>query len=138
LLFTRKKLSDTHLYAAFSRELTGPYTFHPNNPVKTDVRSARPAGTPFYCDNSLYRPAQDCSLTYGGKIVVQRISKLSPETFEEEPVKVIGPFRNTSFSRGIHTLACAGDHTVVDGKKYVFDRYHFMQRLRIKTRRFIH
>ena len=40
--------------------------------VKTDVRSARPAGTPFVYQGELYRPAQDCSRTYGGSIVIHR------------------------------------------------------------------
>ena len=42
-------------------DLTGPWEPHPGNPVKVDVRSSRPAGTPFEFEGQLYRPAQDCS-----------------------------------------------------------------------------
>ncbi len=36
--------------------LLGPWTPHPGNPVKSDVRSSRPGGTPFAVDGVLYRP----------------------------------------------------------------------------------
>ena len=51
----------------------GPWTVHAANPVKIDVRSSRPAGTPFVLDGVLYRPAQDCSRGYGGAVVVNRV-----------------------------------------------------------------
>ena len=38
--------SELHLW--FAESLRGPWEAHPGNPVKTDVRSSRPAGTPFW------------------------------------------------------------------------------------------
>ncbi|MBV8654013.1 MAG: hypothetical protein JO255_21315, partial [Alphaproteobacteria bacterium] len=53
--------------------LEGPWRPHARNPVKIDIRSSRPAGAPFVIDGVLYRPAQDCSRTYGGAVVVNRV-----------------------------------------------------------------
>ena len=65
----------------------GPWTAHPANPVKIDVRSSRPAGTPFVRDGVLYRPAQDCSRGYGGAVVINRVVRLDETAFVEEPVE---------------------------------------------------
>ncbi|OLB80892.1 MAG: hypothetical protein AUH96_00720, partial [Nitrospirae bacterium 13_2_20CM_2_61_4] len=48
---------ELHLFYADSP--LGPWTPHRNNPIKSDVRSARPAGRIFENDRQFYRPAQD-------------------------------------------------------------------------------
>jgi folate-dependent phosphoribosylglycinamide formyltransferase PurN len=111
-------LSNTTLYAYFSKHLEGPYEPHPLNPLKFDVRSARPAGTPFVKDGILYRPSQDSSETYGGRIAINRMIELSPTAFKEELVKYVGPFSGT-YDKGVHTIAAVGDMTLVDGKRFV-------------------
>jgi hypothetical protein len=136
IFYTRKHLSDTHLYISYSKELKGPFLPHANNPVKSDVRSSRPAGTPFIIEgDGLYRPAQDCSETYGGRISIMKIIKITPGEFCEIQVATIGPFKNTSYSKGIHTLAPLGDMTLVDGKRFVFDWFHFKRNLQRKLRK---
>ena len=47
---------NTKLFVRYSDKLTGGWKHHANNPVKTDVRSSRPGGTPFYRHGKLYRP----------------------------------------------------------------------------------
>lgn len=111
-------LSNTTLYAYYSEQLEGPYTPHLLNPLKFDVRSARPAGTPFYKDGILYRPAQDSSETYGGRIAITRIIELTPVSFKEELVKYVGPFSGM-YDKGTHTIAAVGDVTLVDGKRFI-------------------
>lgn len=101
-------------------DLLGPWHPHSANPVKVDVRSARPAGTPFMHDGQLYRPAQDCSQTYGGRIVLNRVTHLTPTEFREEPVVVIEPYREGPYPDGTHTISTAGDVAVVDGMKREF------------------
>ncbi|HUI63041.1 MAG TPA: hypothetical protein VLX90_22630, partial [Steroidobacteraceae bacterium] len=64
------KGASNELLLWYAREITGPWTPHPGNPVKVDIRSARPAGTPFWHNGALHRPAQDCSRSYGGRIVI--------------------------------------------------------------------
>ena len=53
-------LLNTALHLFVADRLTGPYRPHRHNPVKLDVRSARPAGTIFAIDGVLHRPGQDC------------------------------------------------------------------------------
>jgi hypothetical protein len=76
--------SQLHLYHA--ERLEGPWIPHPLNPVKTDVRSSRSAGTPFIRDGVLFRPAQDCSRGYGRQVVVNRVQKITPTDFMEVAV----------------------------------------------------
>ena len=97
----------------------GPWTAHALNPVKCDVRSARPAGTPFVGrDGALYRPAQDGSRVYGGSIVVNRVSRLTPQEFSEEVVTRLDPDPHGPCPDGLHTLSAAGDLTLIDGKRH--------------------
>lgn len=106
----------------YARDLLGPWTPHPANPVKTDPASARPAGTPFVADGELYRPAQDCSTTYGGAVVIHRVTCLTRTEFHEEPVATVRPLQDGGYGHGIHTLSAVGDRTLVDGKWFAFDR----------------
>lgn len=129
LFATRRDLSNSSLFLFYAETLTGPYLPHLQNPVKTDVRSARPAGTPFVVDGVLYRPAQDCSQTYGGRVAVNRVIRLDPGQFAEEVVRHIDPVAGSPFSRGLHTISGAGPFTLVDGKRYRFDRHQFFHRL---------
>jgi hypothetical protein len=93
-------------------------------PAKIDVRSSRPAGTPFEHDGILYRPAQDCSEFYGGRVIINRVNTLTPIDFAEEPVAVIDPYRDGPYSDGIHTLSGAAGAVVVDGMRRVFIGRH--------------
>jgi hypothetical protein len=97
-----------------------------------DIRSARPAGTPFIFENVLYRPAQDCSVTYGGRVAVNRVVRLTPDEFVEETVCHVEPDAGGRYNAGLHTLSGVGDLTLVDGKRYMFDRRFFIGRLREK------
>jgi hypothetical protein len=108
------------LFVWYAWDLLGPWTPHAGNPVKTDIRSSRPAGTPFMHDGYLHRPAQDCSRSYGGGIVLNRVTRLTPTEFEEEPVTVIEPYENGPYRDGIHTVSAAGDVTIIDGLRRRF------------------
>jgi len=67
--------------------LFGPWTPHPQAPLKMDARSARPAGHFFEEGGKLYRPAQDCSLGYGKGLVINEIEVLNAREFRERPVR---------------------------------------------------
>jgi len=90
------------------------------NPVKIDPRSARPAGHLFIHDNRLYRPAQDFSRTYGGALRINRIDTLTETEFRESAAGVVRPPRKR-FTKGLHTISCAGAWCIVDAKRYVFE-----------------
>jgi len=110
---------DHSLYAWYADNLFGPWTPHLNNPIKTDVRSSRPAGAPFVHQGRLIRPAQDCALRYGHRVALNHITRLTPTDFAEETLAVVGPYAGP-FSAGMHTLSAAGDATLVDGLSYFF------------------
>lgn len=116
LFFTQRRHSNTHLYLFFSDKIAGPYLAHPQNPVKIDIRSARPAGTPFYCENLLFRPGQDCSSAYGSRIAINRILKITPEEYLEETIHYFEPDPGGKYNKGLHTLSDFGDETLADGK----------------------
>jgi len=135
LFLTLRKYSNSHLYIYYSDELIGKYKPHPANPVKIDVRSSRPAGLPFIHEDQLYRPAQDCSESYGKRIAVNRIIKLSETEFEEETVKYFGPLKNSRYSKGFHTVFGLGRYTLIDAKRTKFNFSHFGRQARHKFRK---
>ncbi len=93
----------------------GPWHPHPCNPVRSDVRAARPAGALFEHGGRLYRPAQDCSVCYGHALSINEIRHLDRDSYEEVEVMRIQP-RPELGELGIHTVNQAGDLVV-------FDRY---------------
>lgn len=98
-------------------DLRGPWTFHARNPVKIDVRSARCGGTVFEHAGALYRPAQDCSLRYGGALPVHRVVELDERRYREETAVVLQPDPKGPYPHGLHTLSVWGDRVLVDGKR---------------------
>jgi len=103
----------------YSDKLTGTWIPHPKNPVKTDVRCSRCAGTPFEYKNSLYRPAMDNSERNEGRIVINKVVKLTRTEFDEVPVKTIYPFTGNYFPDKTHTISSSGEYTFIDGAKTV-------------------
>jgi len=114
----------------YSTDLFGQWMAHPKNPVKVDIHSSRPAGTPFMNGGQLYRPAQDCSGTYGRRIMLNRVKELTKTDFDEEQVSVIEPRCNSSYPDGLHTVCAAGLCTILDGKRLVFNREALARDLR--------
>src|SRR5262249_19802039 len=108
---------DSKLYLWHAPDPFGPWEPHTANPVKCDVRSARPAGRPFFFEGNLYRPAQDSCRAYGGAIVINRVTCLNMREYQEEPAAAIHPSPNSLYPKGIHTLVgVVGDRlTIVDG-----------------------
>jgi hypothetical protein len=119
---------EAKLHIFHAPDLCGPWQPHALNPVKCDLRSARPAGPLFGHAGALYRPAQDCSRTYGGAVAVNRVTKLTPTEFEEETVNVLRPA--PEYPHGLHTLTGVGSYTLVDGKREVRSLRRFAWGLR--------
>src|SRR5262249_60225738 len=92
----------------------GPWTPHPANPVKHDRASARPAGRPFLLNGRLYRPAQDCTHTYGGAVHLMEVVALTPTDFRERIALRLEPDPAWPYPDGLH-------HLVVDGTRVYFD-----------------
>ncbi|HEX2271769.1 MAG TPA: hypothetical protein VHH35_19645 [Pyrinomonadaceae bacterium] len=101
------------LYLLSADTPLGPWTPHPRNPVKSDVRGSRPAGALFEWNGDVYRPAQNSSGRYGYAISINRLTQLDEEKFSEEQVSSILPNWDKDLL-ATHTISIAGDLTVVD------------------------
>lgn len=110
------KMSALHI--AFADRLTGPWRPHPMNPVRRDLSGARPGGTPRLIDGRVVLPVQDCAHTYGGAIRPLRFTALTPDRVETELGDAIrAPAGFAPYVEGLHTLAAAGDVTLIDVKR---------------------
>ena len=128
--------AETKLYAWYSPTLTGPWQAHLLNPLKTDVRSSRPAGTPFVHQGNLYRPAQNCALGYGSGVTINQITRLSPTEFNEIVAASISPDPKGPYPNGLHTLCAHGNITIIDGRRDIFIPTAFRHALLRKLRKF--
>jgi hypothetical protein len=90
---------------------------HPNNPIVSDVRHARPAGKIFEINGTLYRPGQDCSIRYGRAIQIHQILRLNELEYEERIVQTIEPNWQKHLL-GTHTLNNEAGITVTDAEIY--------------------
>jgi hypothetical protein len=108
-----KLFDELHVFSADSP--LGPWRPHPDNPVVSDIRQARPAGRLFSINGRLFRPAQDCSTRYGHAIVLQRIEALSKTTYREVAVRRIDPDWFAG-NLATHTLNSDGDFEVLDAQ----------------------
>ena len=117
LFFTTRDDGAAVLHLWWAPALAGPWRPHRRSPVKFDVRSARPAGTPFEHGGQIFRPSQDCSETYGGAIRINRILRLTADEFDEETVAVLRPDANGPYPAGLHTLSAFDEWTLIDGKR---------------------
>jgi len=105
------KANELHLFSA--DDLLGEYKKHPLNPISTDCRNGRPAGSLFKYNGKLYRPAQNSSKGYGYGIRINEILVMNNEEYKESSVDEIMPLWSNKVS-GIHTINYADNLTVVD------------------------
>ncbi|HEY2628658.1 MAG TPA: hypothetical protein VGI57_05990 [Usitatibacter sp.] len=101
------------LHVFSSETLLGEWRPHRRNPVKSDVRSARPAGRLFRMGDGLYRPSQICAPRYGSGIAINRVTRLDAAEFCEETERCIVPVPGSSIL-GLHTINRSGDLSVMD------------------------
>lgn len=100
------------LYILYSDTPRGPWFQIPGNPVKSDSRGSRPAGRIFRSGEDVIRPAQDCSVQYGGEVVFNKITRLTVSDFEEVEIgRLRTPWNGIL---GCHTFNQLDSTTVVD------------------------
>jgi hypothetical protein len=113
------------LHVAWAPTLTGPWQALASNPVREDLRSARPGGTPFVgVDGCVHLPVQDCGDTYGGALRLLRFRLLTPEAVAAEllPLRLHGGLVSDDHTEGLHTLsACGSRFTLLDVKRIAHD-----------------
>jgi hypothetical protein len=79
----------------YAPTLAGPWQPHARNPVKSDVRNARPAGRLYWRNGALYRPAQ----IQGVGVSINRVVRLTTDDYAERQVQIIpglGGFNQSS------------------------------------------
>lgn len=131
MFYTTQEKGDGYLEIRYSQGVSAEalikdeqsFVRHPANPVKNDISCARPGGTPFLVDGELYRPAQNCRETYGGSIVINKITKLNQKEFAESRVCEIKPDPNSKYNLGLHNLSELGPLTLIDGKRRIIVFY---------------
>lgn len=106
------------LFAYYSTSLFGPWIPHARNPLKSDVRSARPAGRFVRRNGRLFRPAQDCEAGYGDGLVWCEVTALSPTEYSE---KVIMRWTGTDVGgySGVHTYSESESFDCIDLKSAI-------------------
>jgi hypothetical protein len=113
-----------NLCLLFADNPVGPWQSNPGNPVKIDIRSARPAGPLFQSPHGLIRPAQNCARSYGASIVLNQVDVLTVERFEERAIKHLQPSARGCYPHGLHTIADFNGSILVDGKRRAFRLSH--------------
>jgi hypothetical protein len=126
-----------NLCLMYAEQIEGPWFQHRANPVKFDIRSSRPGGTVFYNDGRVFRPAQDCSSSYGSRLVVNEVRVCTPSDYEETAVAVLSPDPSGRFPDGLHTLSVGPDAVLIDGKRVMFDPGDIARRMQRRTERLI-
>lgn len=105
------------MHVAWADALTGPWTPHAGNPVRTGFLDARPGGSAFEHDGALYLPVQECRPTYGAAVRLLRVDVLSPTDFLATEVRRFAPDGLlTGFEDGLHTLSGGAEVTFIDVK----------------------
>ncbi len=128
----------SHLHVAWSEQLTGPWHLHPLNPVRVDLASARPGGTPLIRNGTIILPVQDCRETYGGAIRQLSISTLEETRFEARDTEgIAAPGFVAPYTAGLHTLTSAGPYSLIDVKRVTSSIYANTIRIRGIARRTI-
>lgn len=127
--------SNSALYAFHAESPFGPWEPHAANPIVKDSSAARPAGKVMRMDGRLYRPAQDCSVRYGGGLQMFTITKLTPTEFTQDLVWALNPPVGERGKHGVHTINTADGHTIYDAYTERLSPLAWLHRLRERFRR---
>lgn len=130
-LFTSPEDRQEQLYLFSSDSLFGNWFAHQKNPVKISNRSSRSAGQIKIFNEDLYRPAQNCSQTYGGSIVMTKIEELSESSFRDRELFEIFPDKN-NYPEGIHNISFGFNKIIVDGRRRRFSLLMPFKKMLIK------
>ena len=110
--------NSTELFLFYSDDIfSDKWESHPDNPIVSDVRTARPAGKFFIHEDKLYRPSQNCSGRYGRGFNISQVTKLTEYEYSETLISEIEPGWDKKL-KGMHTFNSDGDFTVIDVYSY--------------------
>ncbi|MFC1527595.1 hypothetical protein ACFL5D_02470 [Candidatus Neomarinimicrobiota bacterium] len=115
----QKDNDSSKLHLFYSDNLVGHWKPHKHNPVKIFPKMTRPAGAIIEHNGKLIRPAQNCTVTYGGSIIFYEIVKLSTEDFKEVFIGELLPNLNSKYPDGLHHIIQNNNITIIDGKRLI-------------------
>lgn len=95
--------------------LTQDWKSHAQNPIISDVRSARPGGSIFIQDGKIIRPSQDCSKKYGYGVNLNEIEILTETEYRERRIEHIAPSDIDKNFRRTHTYVHQPGISFIDG-----------------------
>ncbi|OYX14679.1 MAG: hypothetical protein B7Z15_03175 [Rhizobiales bacterium 32-66-8] len=105
---------ELHLFRAPA--LCGPWTPHPDNPVVSDVRAARPGGRMWMENGRLHRLVQDCAGRYGSGLGIFQTVPALDAPYVQDQCAVLNSFDFAM--NGVHAYDAAGGIEAVDGRQY--------------------
>jgi hypothetical protein len=110
--------SSTELFLFFTDDIfSDKWESHPDNPIVSDVRTARPAGKLFIHKDKIYRPSQNCTGRYGIGFNVSQVTKLTENEYSETLISETKPLWDFKL-KGTHTFNSDKDFTVIDVYSY--------------------
>lgn len=92
---------------------SGKWQAHLQNPIISDIKSARPAGRVFKRNGKLFRPSQDCSKAYGYGFDLNEIMVLTETEYRERKISSVKPNWDKRIL-ATHTFANCENLTVID------------------------
>jgi hypothetical protein len=88
---------------------------HPLNPVISNIKNSRPAGSVFKMNEKIIRPAQNCFQVYGNGFSFNEIIKLNENEYEEKQLEFFKPEWKDDLI-GLHTFNYNNGCTVSDAR----------------------
>lgn len=100
--------------------------------IAIDDKNKRPGGKFFKEGHELYRPAQDCTKSYGCALNFYRINDVQNNSYDEELVRKVYPNEIKSnfkgIPQGIHTYNRNDNYEIIDLKSYRADPLFYIMR----------
>lgn len=109
---------DNNLLIFYSEKLAGQFVPHAGNPVKLGLRGSRMAGRLFRHNGRLIRPAQDCTVRYGGRVILYAIDCLSQDCYRETEISMFEPEDLESDYVGVHTISLDTSLIAIDALRH--------------------
>lgn len=93
--------------------------YHEVGQISKGRENSRPAGDLFKVEGVMYRPAQNCSMRYGGATEIMQITKWNAGCYEEKHLFSLQP-SSFRYNLGLHTLNFHENVGVIDGYGYLY------------------
>ena len=104
----------TDLYLFFADTIFDNWKAHPQNPIISDITSARPAGHLFRYKGDIIRPGQNSFARYGQSLVLNQITCLTEQHYKELKIEQVNPGWHPG-NLCCHTYNFSEDLEVIDG-----------------------